>query len=104
MKESIILITRGYASESEWAKGGRGGRESGARERGTERGKKAEENAPFSGDHFNFCPLLSSFPTPKDKPERQSESIGWGPRTPLNRYWRGSLRCPTKTAQHVCFD
>ena len=27
MKESIILITRGYASETEWAKGGRGGQE-----------------------------------------------------------------------------
>ena len=78
MKESIILITRGYASESEWAKGG-GGREKerGSRERDGKGGKKAEENAPFSGDHFNFCPLLSSFPTPKDKPERKTVGVNW---------------------------
>ena len=76
MKESIILITRGYASETEWARGGRGGRESEAGE-GRKGGKKAEENAPFSGDHFNSCPLLSSFPTPKDKPERKTVGVNW---------------------------
>ena len=50
--------------------------EAGERE-GRKGGKKAEENAPFSGDHFNSCPLLSSFPTPKDKPERKTVGVNW---------------------------
>ena len=78
MKESIILITRGYASERGRVGEGRTRRpgESEARE-GRKGGKKAEENAPFSGDHFNSCPLLSSFPTPKDKPERKTVGVNW---------------------------
>ena len=83
MKESIILITRGYASERPSERRAdeeaerqreRGLRE---RERDGKGGKKAEENAPFSGDHFNSCPLLSSFPTPKDKPERKTVGVNW---------------------------
>ena len=80
MKESIILITRGYASERDRVGEGRTrrprDRESEAGE-GRKAGKKAEENAPFSGDHFNSCPLLSSFPTPKDKPERKTVGVNW---------------------------
>ena len=83
MKESIILITRGYASERDRVGEGRTRRtrdresEVRERERDGKGGKKAEENAPFSGDHFHFCPLLSSFPTPKDKPERKTVGVNW---------------------------